>query len=184
MDSCIKCDDVKLPGKIFCRRQRLKILGCIWETNQSMKNLLHTTDPRITVKNTRGHVNQYISLPVPPWRSQSSCKHTDIKASVTQGSGETKVTSHPGLTQTEQAPRTRDFSRKNWKLFGKASWVGEPSGEVPVTSSTSAPRRELVVRSVYLDGLWNKDFLDPYIQLFLFLFSEFRVFFGKKIHSP
>lgn len=129
----------KLSGPIFCGRQRLKVIRCTWETNQSTNYLQegHDEDPTLTARNTRG------TWTISTFYSFCPCEAQDLdvntrthKASVIQGSMEL------WWPTTQVWPRLRAF------LGHQTPRVGHPSGDVQVITYTRTPGRQLALASV------------------------------------
>ena len=126
---------LKLLGKILCRRQRLKILGCIWQTNPSMKYLQegHTVDPKLTIKNTKGLGTISIFYFPNPHEACSLVANTQTPRQVwprAQWKLEWPIVQ--GWPRLSKFPGHGTFHAKIRIVLGKPSWAGHTSGKVQV----------------------------------------------------
>lgn len=138
MDAGIKSDNASKIGQIFCRRQRLKVIGYVWETNQSTNYFQegHDGDPTLTARNTQ-ETWTTSTFHFRPREVQGLDVNTRThKVSVIQGSMQLR------WPTIQVWPRLRAFPGH------QTPWVGHPSGEVQVIRSTRTPGRQLALASV------------------------------------
>ena len=165
----------KLPGKIFCKRLRLKPLSCIWEINQSMKYLQkgHTTDPTFTTKNTKRLWTISVFRFPCPHEAYSLVLSTQTPRQVWP-----RAQWKPGWPIVQVWPRLSKFpgygqTDRSWS----PSWR-TASRELHKSSTKGASPKTWIMGG---GSVQNKEFLDLCIQfLFLSILRVLNIFFERR----